>query len=102
MDHRREGEPVFQGLIWREPKSPAEALALLRLAGALSCRGCADISLMVWLSSQDQSTVLNWFTAYGSARAYGQDCGDHELAHAFDFLTRVHPKLRPVMLLMFP
>lgn len=93
---------MLQGLIWRAPKTDTEALTLLRLVGALDCRGLADPCLMVWLTCQDLSTVLRWFTAYGSERAHGKTYGDHELAHAFHFLTIVHPQLRPTMLLMFP
>lgn len=57
---------------------------------------------MIWLTCQDIGTVVRWFTAYGHARALGKSCGDHELARAFDFLTIVHPQLRPTMMLMFP
>lgn len=93
---------MFRGVIWRAPQSDDEALALLRLVGAMDCRGFADPCLMIWLTCQDLSTVLRWFTAYGAARARGKSCGDHELAHAFGFLTVVHPQLRPTMRLMFP
>lgn len=93
---------MFRGLIWRAPRTDDEALALLRCVGAMDCRGLVDPTLMIWLTCQDVSTVLDWFTAYSYARAGGKPCGDHELAHAFGFLTVVHPQLIPVMARMFP
>lgn len=89
-------------LIWREPQSDAEALVLLRLVGAMECRQLVNPVLMIWLASQDLRTVLRWFTAYGAARSRGDLEGEHEFAHAFDFLGYVHPQLMPAFKLMFP
>lgn len=84
-------------LIWRAPRTRAEALTLLRCAGAMLCQGWLEPSLACWLLLVDSATILEWFTAYGAAQPDGCARGDHALDHAFEFMTESQPRLRRVL-----
>ncbi len=81
-------------LIWRAPRTRAEALTLLRCAGAMLCQGWLEPSLACWLLLVRPEKVLEWFTAYGNAMPDGVARGDHALDHAFEFMTESQPRLR--------
>ena len=107
MDHHRftdvgRRNPGYLNLVWREPKNDDEAMELLKVAGAIDCKGPQVYGLAVWMASRPTHVVVRWFTAYAIRKAQGKKENEHEYLHAFDFLTTFHPELRILMESLFP